>query len=87
MIVFNPIVYYIFCVLFNDAVHSSEYLMFSFSTKCLFNPDSLSIRYSQLFVRSVPMVISSMCIPHCASAIHLIFIIFVVDVGLLLFYC
>jgi len=86
MIVFNPIVYYIYCVLFNDAVSSSEYLMSSFSTKCLFNPDNLSIRYSQLLVRSVPFFISSLCMPHCASAIHLIFIVFVVVVGLQLFY-
>ena len=86
MILFNPIVYYIYCVLLNDAVSSSEYLMSSFSTKCLFNPDNLSIRYSLLLVRSVPFFISSLCMPHCASAIHLFYIVFVVDVGLLLFY-
>jgi hypothetical protein len=62
MIVFNPVVYYIYCVLFNDALHSSECLV---SLLNAFLTDNLAIRYSQLLVRSVLFFISSMCMPHC----------------------
>jgi hypothetical protein len=80
MLVFNPVVSYICCVLFNDAVGSSEYLMSSSSTKCFYNPYYLSVKYSQL-LRSVPFFICSVYVPHFASVIHLIFIGSVVDVA------